>query len=146
MQENYYYDDSAFVIPLPTTNYYLLSSRTFYKFKLDLNRFVFSCNNFHVNKNCSNEFTWHLVPTGGCYEGKFSLRGYGSLHFLHMHFYFDPNLRMGKYTDKIGAYISVYHHDDYVPLSESFFLGPRETATVSASLVNKIQRTSFEQG
>ena len=54
---------------------------------------------FHVNKNCSNDFTWHLVPNGGCYEGKFNLRGYGSLNFLHLHFY-SPSMTLKDLSEK----------------------------------------------
>ena len=45
----------------------------------------------------------------------------------------------------MGAYVTFTHPDDYLAPSDGVFVGPQETAVVSASVVHKKQTKSFEK-
>ena len=80
-----------------------------------------------------------------CYEATFSPQDYGDLHVIQFYFFFDSNLRLGRFTDKIGAFINVAHHKDHASHIDSFFLSTKETVVVNAEFVHRIQEESFEQ-
>ena len=77
------------------------------------------------------KFTWRPHFFLSCFEASIELHGYGHYNFLGLSFFFDPHLTLGKYTSKLGAYVSVFHPDDYVDPLDGFFLSPKTTLQVS---------------
>ena len=62
-----------------------------------------------------------------------------------MGLYFDPNLKLGKYTSNLGAQISISHPRDQLAPVSGFFLEPTEHAEVLISVEHKTQSESFEK-
>ena len=140
---NFSFDDRNFAVPIKFTYRYLLSSRTFERFKMDIDRFMFFCIISGVTGNCIPQFKWNLQSGQSCYSAIVNFDAYGEFHTMQMYFYFDPKVRFGRYTNKIGAYITVAHSEDHVSISDGFFLKPKDFALVSAEKVQRIQETSF---
>ena len=144
VKNNVSYDDREFVSAFPANSLFLLSSETFYDLRLEPKQFIISCGNWCLyNDSCIESFKWHLLPSEPCYQATISLAEYGNLFFVNMLFYLDPRLSFGKYTERRGIYVGVFHPDEHRNRYQSFFLAPKQTSVVALKPSLKFQKSSF---
>ena len=142
---NISFNDSLWVLPSLSKNLFLISNRIKQEFKLDLEDFMIGCLVTKTSHDCMHQFKWQPSLYMSCYKATLNLEGYGIYNVLGVSFYFDPLLILGKYTSKLGAYISIFHPDDYIDPMEGFFLAPQTSVEVKATSVQRVQKKSFEK-
>ena len=71
------FDDTSWVIPTPSRDYFMLSSRIVETFKVDLNRFLIDCIVTKNYRKCDSDFQWNMGSNGPCYEANIDIGGYG---------------------------------------------------------------------
>ena len=82
VKENASVDDKNFVLSLPTQKYFLLSEPTFFRLKMDLERFLVICSVMHESGDCRSRFRWHLESSRPCYQATFSNMDYGEFYVI----------------------------------------------------------------
>ena len=139
------FDDTYFVAISPMKDSFLVSSRIMEEFKLDKNQFIVNCFLVGHYDDCLPAFEWHLDPEQPCYRAEIDIRGYGRYNTVFISFIFDPTKTLGRYTSKLGAYVTFSHPHDYVAPSDGVFIGAKQSAVVSGSVFHKKQGESFEK-
>ena len=139
------FDDTSWVVPNPSRDYFMLSARVADFFKLDSEKFMINCILMKNYTDCRSFFRWDTEEYGYCYQATIDLGGYGEYRSLLIGLYFDPNITLGRYTLNMGARISVSHPNDNTGTGETFFLEPQENADVLVSVEHKSQSHSLDK-
>ena len=142
---NFMFDDSKSVMSTSVNDMFFLSNRIIEEFKLDIDMFVGSCYVVGTYRDCIQDFKWHLDIETSCYQAQIDLGGYGRNRALKLGFFFNPEIQLGKYISQMGAYVTIFHPDHYIPYSSGFFIETKDFIIVSATTEHKVQKQSFEK-
>ena len=138
------FNHAEWAVPISTGNMFLLSSRIFDAFKLDISMFTVICSiNGRQYSACSQDFEFYLDLGIPCFRGQIHFQGYGRNKALVLGFVLHSSVKFGKHTGAPGLYVSIHHPDDYVLPSEGIALGPTEYAVVTATTEEKVQKKPF---
>ena len=137
------FDDSAWVYKHPMRDYFLIPTRVFDEFRLNIEDFMLNCQIVNSKESCIHKFKWYLDPYMPCYLAKLDVKGFGLYQYLRIDLNFDPEVTLGKYTTKLGAFVVFYHPDEYKSLIDGFYLGPNEAAVVTATGPHEKQEKSI---
>lgn len=142
---NFMFDDGKWVMSTSVNDMFFLSNRMLDEFRLDVEDFVGTCYVAGIYEDCIKDFEWHLDIETSCYQAKIDLGGYGKGRALKLGFFFNPEIQLGKYIAQKGAYVAIFHPDDYIPYSNGFFVEPKDFIIISATTEHKVQKQSFEK-
>ena len=112
----------------PIRSYLIMSSEMYEEFRLDRDEFMLACFVISSEENCNQLFKFVLDSEAPCYEAHITIPGYGIHNYLRIFLYFDPNLSIGRISQRIGVSVALSHIEDYVPLIRRFFIAPSEVA------------------
>ena len=141
---NYNFNDTNWVLSEFVGGLFMMSSRILDAFKLDLDQFMMGCFLGLNQKNCSDKFGFFPEPYHSCYEGQIDPGALGSLSSISIFLFFEPNLKLGKYSSAPGAYVTVVHPEGYSDYQDGVFIGPGDHVTISTNTVEKIQTENFK--
>ena len=97
----------------PFRDFYVMSEKVFETFKFDIDKFMLACGVNLFEKSCISDFKFYLEPHASCYEAHISNLGFGVYQYLEILLYFDPDLALYNFTEKLGAYVVISHVDEY---------------------------------
>ena len=143
--ENHNFSDREWIIRSFIDKRYLLSNRLLSKFRLDLEQFWLICSQTPGSEDCFNSFQFNLDPTLPCYEATFSTKLFGKDNAILLWLYFDPEINLGRYTNTLGAYVSISHAEEYKYVFDGIFVGPHDEFIVSTTAQHMKQSESFEK-
>ena len=128
---------------LPLKTNYFFKTEVYEKARLGIEKFVVGCQLTLSSRSCLLAFKPLLDITGVCYQADLNTLADKTISSVTIDFYFDPAHYPDHYVPNHGAFVAVNHPSSYVNTFDGFFMSPRQQTDVSATIVNKVQTTSF---
>ena len=126
-----------FILYNPKKRYHIMNTEKLRTMKLDLEEFMVGCKLFPYNESCFNSFKLLLEFKSICYKANLNIAKQDQ---IVIDLYFDPQLQETEHLSTPGAFVSVFHPDDYIPPFEGKFLAPGQQTSFSVSFVHKKQK------
>ena len=138
--------NSSWVDSTALSDTFLMPPEVFEFFKLDLSKFLLSCYIPGQRFECSREFKFFPDSDTPCYKAEIQLTGHGINQALTLGFFFDPEIKFGKFSkSSSGAFVVFHHPNDVLQPQEGVQVSSEDYIIVKTEVEQKFQKESMEK-